>query len=61
MDRAAALRASSRLRTADALHLAAALHWGCGALLTNDRAFHLAQPPLEVLRLDADQPRPPLN
>ena len=61
MDRAAALRASSRLQTADAIHLAAALHWGCSALLTNDRAFQLAQPPLEVLRLNADQPPTPLS
>ena len=39
MDRAAELRASSRLQTADAIHLAAAMHWNCDALLTNDRAF----------------------
>jgi hypothetical protein len=25
------------MQTADAIHLAAAVHWGCDALLTNDR------------------------
>ena len=54
MERAAELRAATRLQTADAIHLAAAVHWGCDALLTNDRAFQLSEPPLEVLRLDAD-------
>ena len=52
MERAAELRASTRLQTADAIHLAAAMHWGCDALLTNDRAFQLSNPPLKVLRLD---------
>ncbi len=56
MDRAAELRASTRLQTADAVHLAAAVHWGCDALLTNDRAFQLAQAPIEVLRLEPEQP-----
>jgi predicted nucleic acid-binding protein len=56
MERAAELRASTRLQTADAIHLAAAVHWGCDALLTNDRAFQLAQSPIEVLRLAAEQP-----
>jgi predicted nucleic acid-binding protein len=46
MERAAELRAS---------HLAAAVHWGCDALLTNDRAFQLSQAPVEVLRLVPDQ------
>ena len=54
MERAAELRASTRLQTVDAIHLAAAMHWGCDALLTNDRAFQLSNPPLEVLRLDPD-------
>ena len=59
MERAAELRAATRLQTADAIHLAAALHWGCDALLTNDRAFHLSQAPIEVLRLVPDQPSTP--
>jgi len=59
MERAAELRASTRLQTADAIHLAAAVHWGCDALLTNDRAFQLAQAPIEVLRLEPDQPMGP--
>jgi hypothetical protein len=54
MQREAELRASTRLQTADAIHLAAAVHWGCDALLTNDRAFQLPEPPLDVLRLDPD-------
>ena len=54
MERAAELRAATRLQTADAIHLAAAVHWGCDALLTNDRTFQLANPPVEVLRLDLD-------
>ena len=56
VDQAAELRASTRLQTADAIHLAAAMHWGCDALLTNDRAFQRAQAPIEVLRLEAEQP-----
>ena len=59
MERAAELRAATRLQTADAIHLAAALHWGCDALLTNDRAFQLSQAPIEVLRLVPDQPSTP--
>jgi predicted nucleic acid-binding protein len=55
MERAAVLRASTRLQTADAIHLAAAVHWGCDALMTNDRAFQLFQAPIEVLRLEPDQ------
>jgi hypothetical protein len=35
------------------------VHWGCDALLTNDRAFQLSQAPIEVLRLVADQPSIP--
>ncbi|MEA5416623.1 type II toxin-antitoxin system VapC family toxin [Synechococcus sp. BA-132 BA5] len=59
MERAAELRAATRLQTADAIHLAAAVHWGCDALLTNDRAFQLPQAPIEVLRLETDQPVSP--
>ena len=59
MERAAELRAATRLQTADAIHLAAALHWGCDALLPNDRAFQLSQAPIEVLRLVPDQPSTP--
>ena len=55
MDRAAELRASSRLQTADAINLAAAMRWGCDALLTNDWAFQLAQAPIEVLRLEPER------
>jgi predicted nucleic acid-binding protein len=47
------------LRAADAIHLAAAVHWRCDALLTNDRAFHLSHAPIEVLRLEPDQPLNP--
>jgi len=36
---AAALRASTGLRTPDAIQLATALAHGCSALVTNDRAF----------------------
>ena len=56
MDQAAELRASTRLQTADAIQLAAAMHRGCDALLTNDRTFQLAQAPIEVLRLEPEQP-----
>ena len=49
MERAAELCAATRLQTADAIHLTAAMHWGCDALLTNHRAFQLAQAPIEVL------------
>jgi len=54
MERAAELRASTRLQIADAIHLAAAVLWDCDALLTNDRAFQLSQAPIEVLRLVPD-------
>lgn len=56
LERAAELRASTRLQTADAIHLAPAMHWGCDALLTNDRAFQLSAAPIEVLRLEPEQP-----
>jgi predicted nucleic acid-binding protein len=49
-------RASTRLQPADAIHLAAAMHWRCDALLTNDRAFQLSHAPIEVLRPEPDQP-----
>ena len=42
MEWAAQLRASTRLQTADAIHRAAAVHWGCVALLTNERAYQLS-------------------
>ena len=35
---------------------ASAMHWGCDALLTNHRAFQLAQAPIEMPRLEAEQP-----
>jgi predicted nucleic acid-binding protein len=53
MERAAELRASTRLQTADAIHLAAAVHWGCDALLTNDRAFQLTQAPMGLTLIEA--------
>ena len=56
MERAAELRASTRLQTADAIHLAAAMHWSCDALLTNDHVFQLSQSGIDVLRLEPDQP-----
>jgi len=59
MERAAELRASTRLQTADTIQLAAAVHWGCDALLTNDRAFQVSQLSIDVLRLEADQPLSP--
>jgi uncharacterized protein len=40
--RAAAIRASSRLKTPDALHLACAQHHGCQALWTNDNRLDKA-------------------
>ncbi|MGA1304363.1 MAG: type II toxin-antitoxin system VapC family toxin [Cyanobium sp.] len=40
--RTAELRASTRLQTADAIHLAAAVYWGWDALLTNDRDLNAA-------------------
>jgi predicted nucleic acid-binding protein len=56
MERAAELRAATRLQTADAIHLAAASHWDCDALLSNDRAFQLSDAPLEVLPLASEPP-----
>jgi len=45
------LRAAHRLRTPDALHLAAALQHGCQVLLTNDTRLNKAAGSLEVLTL----------
>ena len=49
--RAAALRAAYNLRPADALQVAACLHAGASAFLTNDRALRRVQE-LQVLLLD---------
>jgi uncharacterized protein len=54
------LRADHRLKTADALHLAAAVDSGCSVLLTNDRRLSGAAQamasarPIRVLALDID-------
>ena len=59
MEQAAELQAHHHLDPTDAIHLAAAVHWGCDALLTNDQGFALSYPPLEVLRVvepGAEQP-----
>jgi predicted nucleic acid-binding protein len=47
---AAALRATVRIRTADALQVTAALTFGCKALVTNDRRLPVI-PGLRVLQL----------
>lgn len=52
IDRSAEIRAAAPLPMADAIHLAAAQLGGCEALLTNDKAFLLKDPPVAVLRLD---------
>jgi predicted nucleic acid-binding protein len=49
--RAADLRATTRLRTPDAIHAATALVLGCPMFLTNDRGFR-AVPNLPVTLLD---------
>jgi predicted nucleic acid-binding protein len=49
--RAAELRATTRLRTPDAIHAATALVLGCPMFLTNDRGF-LSVPGLPVTILD---------
>jgi predicted nucleic acid-binding protein len=49
--RAAELRATTRLRTPDAIHAATALVLGCPMFLTNDRSFR-AVPGLPVTVLD---------
>lgn len=54
-ERAADLRAAYRLRTPDALQIAAALAAGCEAFLTNDVALQQVQQ-LHVLVLDELQP-----
>ena len=49
-ERATILRSKSRMRTPDALHLAAAIHAGCEELWTNDKEFiALAKGHLTVL------------
>ena len=49
-DRATDLRATRQLKTADALHLAAAIEAGCNVFLTNDtRLDHIAGITVEVL------------
>jgi predicted nucleic acid-binding protein len=60
-DLAADLRVRHRLKTPDALHLAAALHAGCGELWTNDeRLVAAAKSHLEIVTLDrlAEGPGP---
>jgi predicted nucleic acid-binding protein len=49
--RAAELRAHYRLRLADALQVALALHAGCEAFLTNDLALRRVSE-LRILELD---------
>lgn len=49
--RAADLRATTRLRTPDAIHAATALVLGCPMFLTNDRGFR-AVPGLPVIVID---------
>ena len=49
-DRAAQIRASHSLRTADALHLAAAIEGGCELFLTNDARLR-AFPDISVISL----------
>jgi predicted nucleic acid-binding protein len=61
------LRAEHRLKTADALHLAAAVHAGCSLFLTNDRRLSGAAQavgasrPIRVLALDTDTDTDVLN
>ncbi|MEA3336981.1 MAG: type II toxin-antitoxin system VapC family toxin [Chloroflexota bacterium] len=50
--RAAKLRATYRLRPADALHLASALQHGATAFVTNDRGFRRVHRDITVLVLD---------
>lgn len=51
LKRAAELRASTGVKTPDAIQLAAALSAGCSAFLTNDRRISIAQG-LRVFQLD---------
>jgi predicted nucleic acid-binding protein len=44
MERAAELRAPTRLQTADAIHLAGALHWRCAALRCSPRTAPSSSP-----------------
>lgn len=48
---AAQLRAIYRLRPADALQVATALHWGATAFITNDRDFVRLSPVIAVILL----------
>ncbi len=49
-DRATAIRAAYNIKTADALHLAAAVEHGCDSFLTNDtRLSRFAGIPVEVM------------
>ena len=60
-DLATDLRVQHRLKTPDALHLAAALHAGCGEFWTNDeRLVVAAKSHLEIVTLDhlAEGPGP---
>lgn len=57
-DRAAHLRSRSSLRTADALHLAAAMEHGCDEFWTNDTRLTGAAPNLKVRAIGPDQPTP---
>ncbi len=51
LERAAALRAATRLKTPDALHAATALDAGCALFVTNDPAFRrVPHLPVVVLR-----------
>ena len=53
-ERATLLRAESRLKTADALHLAAAITAGCQQFITNDlRLARAAADHIDVLALDS--------
>ena len=53
-ERATLLRAESRLKTADALHLAAAITAGCQLFITNDlRLARAAADHIDVLALDS--------
>lgn len=53
-ERATALRATHRLKTPDALHLAAALTAGCDELWTNDHRFDAAAAALLRVVVPAD-------
>ena len=50
--RAARVRADSRLKLPDAIHLATAIEAGCAAFITNDRDFKAADAPFDMVRWD---------